>query len=119
MNYPGLNDLIKRALEEDIGYGDITTQSLIPAHQMSKGTFVAKVPGVVAGTKISQEVFSCLDPDIDFQILKKDGVSLQAGDIIAEVQGLTWALLTGERTALKLMQKTNRHLPQKPGKLRS
>jgi len=105
MEYLGLNDLIKRALEEDIGYGDITTLSLIPAEQKSRGLFVAKTPGIVAGIGVSRAVFAYLDAEIEFDVLKNDGETLIPGDIIAVVRGKTRTLLTGERTALNFLQR--------------
>jgi nicotinate-nucleotide pyrophosphorylase (carboxylating) len=105
MEYLGLNDLIKRALEEDIGYGDITTLSLIPAGQKARGLFVAKTPGIVAGIKVSQAVFTYLDPATEFDVLKNDGEAIIPGDVIAVVRGQTRTLLTGERTALNFLQR--------------
>jgi nicotinate-nucleotide pyrophosphorylase (carboxylating) len=105
VNYLGLKDLIKRALEEDIGYGDITTLSLIPAEQKSRGLFCAKTPGVVAGIEVCQQVFTYLDPDITFEIIKNDGDEILPGDVIAVVKGRTRTLLTGERTALNFLQR--------------
>lgn len=105
MNYLGLNDLIKRALEEDVGYGDITTLSLVPADRMARGLFYAKTPGIVAGIQISQKVFKYLDSEIEFEILKNDGDKIIPGDVIAVVQGRARTLLTGERVALNFLQR--------------
>lgn len=105
MEYLGLNDLIKRALEEDIGYGDITTLSLVPAEQKARGLFVAKTPGIVAGITVSRAVFAYLDTEIEFQILKNDGDEITPGDVIAIVTGRARTLLTGERTALNFLQR--------------
>lgn len=105
MQYLGLNDLIKRSLEEDIGYGDITTNSLVPAEQMAQGIFYAKDTGVIAGIEVSKAVFQYLDPDVQVQILKNDGETVKPGDTIAIIKGKTRALLTGERTALNFIQR--------------
>lgn len=104
MNYLGLNSLIKRALQEDIGHGDITTANLIAADQHSTGVFYAKSPGVVAGIEVCAEVFKYLDPDIKFNIIKPDGSEINPGDTIATVEGRTGILLTGERLALNFLQ---------------
>lgn len=104
MQYLGLNELIKRALEEDIGHADITTWNLIPADHQSRGVFYAKSPGIVAGLEVSRAVFAYLDPEIRFTIYKEDGTEINPGDIIAEVAGRTTTLLTGERTALNFLQ---------------
>ncbi|MCX5779331.1 MAG: carboxylating nicotinate-nucleotide diphosphorylase [Firmicutes bacterium] len=105
MEYLGLNDVVKRALEEDVGYGDITTFHLIPKEQRARGLFVAKSPGIVAGIKVSRAVFSYLDSASEFEILKRDGEEIQPGDIIAVVRGSTRILLTGERVALNFLQR--------------
>ncbi len=105
MNYLGLNDLIKRSLEEDIGYGDITTLSLIPAEQTAEGIFYAKGAGVIAGIEVSRAVFRCLDPEVHMEIIKSDGEEVKSGDTIAIVRGKSRALLTGERTALNFLQR--------------
>lgn len=105
MQYLGLNDLIRRSLEEDIGYGDITTNSLVPAEQMAQGIFFAKDPGIIAGIKVAEAVFQYLAPEIQMQILKQDGEAVEPGDTIAIVKGQSRALLTGERTALNFLQR--------------
>ncbi len=105
MEYTGLGDLIKRALEEDVGHGDITTDSLISSEQRARGLFVAKTPGVIAGIGVSKAVFTYLDPDTEFEILKNDGEKVVPGDVIAVVQGKTRILLIAERTALNFLQR--------------
>lgn len=104
MEYLGLNDLIRRALQEDIGYQDITTANLISPELQAKGVFYAKSVGILAGLTVSQAVFNLLDPEIIFTSLKTDGQKLAPGDKIAIVQGVAATLLTGERTALNFMQ---------------
>ncbi len=105
MNYLGLDDLIKRALEEDVGYGDITTLSLVPPEQTARGIFSAKSPGIVAGINISRSVLAYLEPEIEFEVLKNDGDGIQPGDVIAVVRGKARTLLTGERLALNFLQR--------------
>jgi nicotinate-nucleotide pyrophosphorylase (carboxylating) len=105
MDYPGLNDLIKRALEEDIAYADITTSTLIPPEQQGTGEFYAKAQGIVAGMEVSRAVFRQLEPDIEFIMLKNDGDEITAGDSLAIVKGSTRTLLTGERLALNFLQR--------------
>jgi len=105
MNYLGLEDLIKRALEEDIGHADITTAYLIPREQQATGIFYAKSSGIVAGVNVCQMVFAHLDPDIQFDILKSDGDEITSGDTIAVVRGRAASLLTGERIALNFLQR--------------
>jgi nicotinate-nucleotide pyrophosphorylase (carboxylating) len=100
-----LEDLIKRALAEDIGHGDITTNNLILADEKSKGTFYAKADGVIAGLDIAKEVFSYLQADIKYHTVKKDGDTVVKGEVIATVAGNTRSLLTGERLALNFIQR--------------
>lgn len=104
MEYLGLNDLIKLALQEDIGHQDITTANLISPELQAKGVFYAKSVGILAGLTVSQSVFNWLDPKITFTSLKTDGQKLEPGDKIAIVRGAAATLLTGERTALNFMQ---------------
>lgn len=105
MKYFGLNDLIKTALEEDIGYGDITTLSLIKEEEEGSGIFYAKADGMIAGIEVCQAVFKYLDPATEFDILKKDGDLIKSGDRIAIVKGKMRVLLTGERLALNFLQR--------------
>lgn len=105
MRYFGLDDLIKGALAEDIGHGDITTDYLIPREQVDTGCFVAKAEGIAAGIGVSRAVFEYLDRSIQFEDLKSDGDRLGPGEVIARVTGSTRTLLTGERLALNFMQR--------------
>ena len=105
MNYPGLNDLITRALQEDIGHQDITTANLVSPSLKAKGIFLVKTTGILAGLEVSRAVYGLLDPDIVFTALISDGEKLEPGDRIAIVEGAAATLLTGERTALNFMQR--------------
>lgn len=105
MNYPGLNDLISRALQEDIGYQDITTVNLISPGLKARGIFLAKSSGILAGLEVSQAVFHWLERDSIFTGFIRDGQELEPGDKIAMVEGTAATLLTGERTALNFMQR--------------
>ncbi|MGE5389748.1 MAG: carboxylating nicotinate-nucleotide diphosphorylase [Deltaproteobacteria bacterium] len=103
--WAGFNDLIKRALAEDIGHGDMTTGSLVKADMEVSGIFLAKARGVLAGIEVSQAVFETLDPEVSFMIHKKDGEIIDPGDILARVEGSAATLLTGERLALNFVQR--------------
>lgn len=105
MNYLGLDDLIKRSLEEDIGYGDITTMSVVPAEHISEGLFIAKAAGVIAGLEVARAVFHHLDPGVVFTSFITDGDAVPSGTVIANVRGRSRALLSGERTALNFLQR--------------
>lgn len=99
-----VDDLIKRAISEDINYVDVTTDYLIPEGSISSARLISKDEGVVAGIEIGMRVFELLDSGVAYTILKPDGSSVSKGDVIAELKGSTASLLKGERTALNLMQ---------------
>jgi nicotinate-nucleotide pyrophosphorylase (carboxylating) len=98
-------DLIHRALEEDIGPGDITTSLLIPDENESRALYIAKGNFVLAGLPFSREVFQILDPSISFKIFYNEGVNVIKGDVVAEVHGKTRAILSGERVSLNILQR--------------
>lgn len=99
-----IDELIKSALLEDINYCDVTTDYLIPEEQQSDGRFVAKADGIVCGTEIAVRVFELLDDSFTYTLQKKDGDTVQKGDVLLTFHGYTRALLKGERTALNLIQ---------------
>jgi nicotinate-nucleotide pyrophosphorylase (carboxylating) len=100
-----LNHLIDLALEEDIGTGDITTESLIPADAEGQAEIVAKEPLVVAGLAVAQAVFLRLDPTLTFETACGDGDRLAPGECLLKIAGRLQPLLTGERTALNFLQR--------------
>ena len=100
-----LNTLIDMAIDEDIGGGDVTSESLIPETLQAKTTILAKVDGVLAGIDLTKLVFIKVDPNLKFKVLLKDGVKLKPGDVIATVSGNARSILKGERVALNLLQK--------------
>lgn len=102
---PRIEDAARRALEEDIGTGDITTDSTVPADHLSHARIIAKEAGVLAGVEVAKLVFRTLDPGIEFDVLVGDGTRLTPGASIATVRGRTRAILTGERTALNFLQR--------------
>ncbi|MEG0691464.1 MAG: carboxylating nicotinate-nucleotide diphosphorylase [Oscillospiraceae bacterium] len=99
-----IDDLIKRAISEDINYIDVTTDYLIDEDNMSTARLIAKDDGVIAGLNISLRVFTLLDETTSFERIKKDGDEVKKGDIIAHITGKTRVLLKGERTSLNLLQ---------------
>jgi len=99
-----LNDLIARSLKEDIGTGDITTLSTIPAEKTITGRFIAKENGVLCGMDVAKAVFRFIDPAITLNNMKSDGEKIEKGEVIATVEGNARNILTGERLALNLMQ---------------
>jgi nicotinate-nucleotide pyrophosphorylase (carboxylating) len=94
---------IKRALEEDIGSGDVTTDTIVPADASLRGRIVAKQDGVVAGVEVARHVMLALNKQITFTTNVADGSSVMRGTVLAQVEGSARALLTGERTALNFL----------------
>jgi nicotinate-nucleotide pyrophosphorylase (carboxylating) len=99
------SDLVRQALNEDIGAGDITTEATVPADRRARGEFLVKAPCVIAGLDIAFEAFRQLDPDVITKRFRRDGERCAAGDIIAKVAGNAHALLAGERVALNFLQR--------------
>lgn len=96
-------ECIKRALAEDIGFGDVTTDSIVPADAALRGQIIAKQSGVVAGVQIVEAVFDQLSEEIVFCANVEDGQLVEAGVVVADVRGSARALLMGERTALNFL----------------
>jgi nicotinate-nucleotide pyrophosphorylase (carboxylating) len=96
-------DSLKRALDEDIGRGDATTNSIVPADASLVGQIVAKQDGVVAGLEVAEEVFLILDERVEFTANVEEGAFVTRGAVIADLTGPARALLTGERTALNFL----------------
>lgn len=97
--------LIQRALAEDIGAGDVTTLATIPAEARARAAMVTREPLVVAGLNVALAVFSELDPSIQMRRLSQDGQKLAAGQVLLHLEGPTRALLSGERVALNFIQR--------------
>ena len=100
-----LDTLILNALSEDVGTGDITTESTIPEDRVAHGKYRAKESGVLCGIGVAERVFALINPSIRFTAYKKDGDRIEKGEIIAEVVGKATDVLTGERVGLNLMQR--------------
>ncbi|MBO5218905.1 MAG: carboxylating nicotinate-nucleotide diphosphorylase [Clostridia bacterium] len=100
-----LDTLILNALSEDVGTGDITTESTIPEDRVAHGKYRAKESGVLCGIGVAERVFMLINPSIRFTAYKKDGDRIEKGEIIAEVVGKATDVLTGERVGLNLMQR--------------
>jgi len=98
-------ELIKHAIEEDIGHGDITTGLLVPETNESRALFIAKSSFVLAGMPFAEEVFHILDASVTFRIFHHEGARVSRGDVLAEVSGKTRALFAGERISLNILQR--------------
>ena len=98
-----ISHCIKRALEEDIGTGDVTTDTIVPADASLHGRIVAKQHGVVAGLFVAEQVLLTLSDQIKFVTNVAEGAKISRGTVLADVEGPARALLTGERTALNFL----------------
>ena len=98
-----ISEYIQRALEEDIGPGDVTTNTIVPAGAALRGRIVAKQDGVVAGLDVAKQVFLTLNEHVNFVSKTRDGSRVTRGDVLADLDGPARALLTGERTALNFL----------------
>jgi nicotinate-nucleotide pyrophosphorylase (carboxylating) len=97
--------LIRAALAEDIGPGDVTATYFVPSDLQSRAVIVAREAGVMAGMEIAQRVFELVDERLETRALKLDGEPFIKGDVVLEISGPTRGILTGERTALNFLQR--------------
>lgn len=99
-----IDDLIKRAITEDINYIDVSSAYLFADEDRTDAYFVSKADGVLCGIDVAMRVFSLLDDTFTYTLYKHDGDELKKGDRIADFSGKTLKLLEGERTSLNLLQ---------------
>jgi nicotinate-nucleotide pyrophosphorylase (carboxylating) len=103
-HYPALlADIVRRALHEDIGDGDVTGEAVVPPDVQARGAFVARSPGVISGLGCIKEVFAQLSPDVRVEITAADGDRMQGGEAVARIRGSARPILAGERLALNLV----------------
>ncbi|MEJ2683081.1 MAG: carboxylating nicotinate-nucleotide diphosphorylase [Candidatus Sulfobium sp.] len=100
-----VHELIRRALEEDLGYCDITTSLLVTEEKVSKALYVAKGNFVLAGFPFARAVFDLIDPSTSINTFFNEGSNVLKGDVLGEVSGRTRVLFAGERTSLNIMQR--------------
>ncbi len=100
-----LDDFIQRAFIEDIGDGDHSTLSSIPAEAEKSGYLLMKESGIIAGIELAPLIFHKLDVDMEIEALVKDGDRVEKGDVILRLKGKVRAILTGERLLLNCMQR--------------
>jgi nicotinate-nucleotide pyrophosphorylase (carboxylating) len=98
-------EIVRRALAEDLGWGDVTTEATVLPGQRARGILLVKSRAVIAGIQVAGEAFRQLDPAVTFVVRHEDGALCAPGDVIAEVRGSAAAMLTAERTALNLLQR--------------
>jgi nicotinate-nucleotide pyrophosphorylase (carboxylating) len=97
--------LIDRALAEDVGAGDATTEATVDPAARARATITQKAPGVISGLDVAEAVFRTLDPDATIERLGPEGEWREAGAPVLRVEGSARALLTAERTALNFLQR--------------
>ncbi|MGB6872687.1 MAG: carboxylating nicotinate-nucleotide diphosphorylase [Dehalococcoidia bacterium] len=119
---PQIEKIIDRALAEDLGKGDVTTEALIPGDQQGTGFIVAKEEGILAGTEAAKQVFHRVDPELKVDILLEDGARVKPGSKAAKVAGNIASILKAERVALNFLQRlsgiaseTNRYVARVEG----
>ncbi|HEX8731481.1 MAG TPA: hypothetical protein VF725_05415, partial [Ktedonobacterales bacterium] len=96
-------ELARRALAEDVGRGDLTTEATIPAGTRASGRIIAKADGVVAGLPMAALIFRLMDPDTHVVLIAHDGDHVTRGQALAALEGDARAILTAERTALNFL----------------
>ena len=100
-----IEEVIERALAEDLGQGDVTTAALISMHQPGVGFIVIKEEGVLAGIGLTKQVFRRVDPQLEVELLLEDGARVKPGSKAAKVAGSFASILKGERVALNFLQR--------------
>ncbi|MBN2638769.1 MAG: carboxylating nicotinate-nucleotide diphosphorylase [Bacteroidales bacterium] len=100
-----LEELIRMALNEDLGSGDHTSKSTIPVTAVGASVILAKENGILSGIHVARQVFRAVDPTLDVVILKEDGQQIEKGDVLMEISGSSLSMLSAERTALNFLQR--------------
>jgi len=100
-----MNSLIRDALIEDVGHGDISTNATVPANARCRARVIAKQNGILSGIDVCKSVFQAIKTDMANWTSHSDGDRLKTGDVVASFEGNTRAVLTGERTALNFAQR--------------
>lgn len=100
-----IEEIVTRALAEDLGQGDITTKALISDDQQGDAFIIAKEKGILAGIDVAEKVFHKVDPELKIDVLLEDGSSVKTGDVIARVEGKIASILKAERVVLNFLQR--------------
>ena len=100
-----IEDHIKQALREDIGFGDITTESIVSEDKIFEASLVSRVDGIVCGLNVFKTVFKILSEKVEIVLLFNDGDKISKGDILATIKGPGKYILLGERVALNYIQR--------------
>ena len=102
---PHIEEVIDRALAEDLAKGDVTTEALIPVDRQGTGLMVAKKEGVLAGVNVTRQVFHRVDPELKVEFLLEDGARVKPGTKVATLSGSIASILKAERVALNFVQR--------------
>jgi nicotinate-nucleotide pyrophosphorylase (carboxylating) len=105
VRHPEIVQIVKHALEEDIGTGDVTSEACVPAWKRAQGRFVAREPIVVAGVELLPLIYELRGGAEEVKLVHQSGDAVEQGDVLATVRGRARALLTSERVALNFMQR--------------
>jgi nicotinate-nucleotide pyrophosphorylase (carboxylating) len=100
-----INQFIKNAIAEDLGDGDHTSLSTIPANAQGKAKLLIKEDGIIAGVELAQEIFKQVDPNLQVEVFINDGAAVKYGDIALTVSGSSQSILLAERLVLNCMQR--------------
>lgn len=100
-----LRDFITRSLAEDLGDGDHSSLASIPGDLKGQAKLIVKQNGLIAGVRVAREVFSIIDPKIDFSLFIEDGTTVKPGDIAFHISGNIHSILKSERLVLNIMQR--------------
>jgi len=104
-DFAKIETLVRKALEEDLGTGDITTDNLVQDALLARGKFIAREEGIICGIPIVEPLFRLLDEDIEFKAAISDGDRVLSGQIIGEISGAARGILSGERVVLNFLQR--------------
>lgn len=100
-----IREIVSRALDEDLRYGDITTEAVVSPEAKGTGCIFAREAGVIAGLPLAEQVFLALDESLDCSSLIDEGDRVAAGEAVMRISGSLQSLLSGERTALNFLQR--------------
>ena len=100
-----IEELIQKALEEDLGNGDHTSRATVPQDAVGKAEMIAKESGIIAGIEVAKMVFQAVDPELKITFFRKDGDKVKSGEKIMEIHGKSLSMLSAERTALNFIQR--------------
>jgi nicotinate-nucleotide pyrophosphorylase (carboxylating) len=100
-----LTEIVRNALQEDIGSGDYSTLASIPQNAKGRMKLLAKEAGIIAGINVAKEVLRQVNPLIEICCFKKDGDEISVGEVVLELDGPAGSMLTAERTLLNFMQR--------------